>query len=159
MKLTILCAFASFFFFGSVSAQENKGIIKKTVIKRVTVRDTVIETTVTSDVAEEKSVFQVEGNDQEEQQTTVVTKTNNTTEVVQNEVTSDAENKTKIAAIMAKKQTELDDSITAEKAKSAQEKLLLDQRKIELIEQMEVNRKKLEKRPKHMAKLIKDNGL
>ena len=107
MKLTILCALASFFFFGNVSAQEIKGIVKETVIKKVTVRDTVVETKVISDVEQENVVLQLEGNDQEEQRATMVTKVDNTSEVVQDEVSSDEENKAKIAAIQAQKQAYL----------------------------------------------------
>jgi len=158
MKQLISIVMALILSMMTAQAQENKGIIKETVIKRVTVRDTVVETKVISDVEEAKSVFQLEGNDQEEQHATMVTETINTTEVVQDEVTSDEENKAKIAVLKAQKQAELNASVEAEKAKAAKEKLILDQKKKELLEQMEANRKRLEKRPKKMAKLKKNNG-
>lgn len=158
MKPFALMFAVLFAFTGIANAQENTGVKKETVTKRVTTRDTKVETKVINEIDEEKSVLVIEGNDKKEQNSTMVTKKEDKVEVVSDVVDVDAKNAALQAEIAAKKKAELEASIAAEKAKAEKERMILEQNKAKMQKELEARRAALESRPKGMSKLSKKDN-
>ncbi|MCW8980552.1 MAG: hypothetical protein OQJ83_04125 [Altibacter sp.] len=152
----ILCLLAMGTF--TMQAQENKDIQQKTIVKKVTMTDN--DKVVTKVVEETKAdidVIEVEENGAVNQEAKVITKNADKTAVV---AEANEENTTNKAMVAVKKKTlenDLEASKKAEFEKAEAEKAALAAKKKELEAQMLENRKKLESRPKGMAKLKKDN--
>lgn len=116
MKIALCSAAALLLSISAVSAQENVDVKKETVTKRVTVKGTTVETTVTNDVKEERSVIKVEETDEINQVPTVISDTNETTEVVVDTVTTNEANKIMVEEYQKKEAAEIQKSIEEQRA-------------------------------------------
>jgi hypothetical protein len=155
---TIVCT-AAFFFSGLmlVQAQENKEVNEKTTVKKVTTKDTKVETLVVKETETEKGTLTVEGNEKEDQQTVVKLDKTDDVRVIANEVTLDENNSKLREQNLKNKEIQLEASKQAEMDKAAREKQIIEENKKQMLDAMEERRKALESRPKGMAKLKIDN--
>lgn len=137
-------------------AQENKTVQEVSTVKRVVKREgskVIIQETEAVDKV--KGTVIVANNEEENQyfqEDTLVVKDQN---ILVDETTTDQENEALIAAAKKRQEEELERSKAEAKAKVAEEAKLLAQRKADMEKQLELNRKKLEKRSKGTGKLQK----
>ncbi|MAP54839.1 hypothetical protein [Altibacter sp.] len=142
----------------TLQAQENKDVQQKTIVKKVTMTDN--DKVVTKVVEETKAdidVIEVEENGELNQEAKVVTKNADKTAVVAEANEENTSNKAMVAVKKKSLENDMEASKKAELEKAEAEKAALEAKKKELEAQMLENRKKLENRPKGMAKLKKDN--
>lgn len=158
MKTRILFIVLIGLFCIPMGAQENKTVKKETTVKKVVKKEGgKIITKEVVDVKKEKGKVLVEGTDRVDQQSEEAMKMGKDARVLQDEVTIDHENEMKKKAAEEKRKAELAASVAEQKAKAEEQKRLLEEQRKERLRMLEENRKKLQQRPKGMAKLKKDN--
>ena len=157
MKTILGILTLAFLIAGSVQAQTQKDVQKKTTTKTVRVTDdSQITTKTIEDTDEEIDVIEVKGTDDLNQKASVVKKNADTSKLVGDTNTENSENKKMVATKKEVQLMELEASKKAMELQAQKEKLLLEQKKKAMMEELAKRRAALMKRPKGMAKLQKD---
>ena len=155
---TLVLTIAAIAFSGMAAiGQENVDVKEETVTKKVTLKDTKVETKVVKETAKVKETLKVEGTEKQDQKTTVLANKSDDVQVIADEVSIDAQNSQLRMEIAKNKEAQLAASVKAEKEKAAKEKAILAENKRKLEEELAARKAALESRPKGMAKLKKDN--
>ncbi|MAN59148.1 MAG: hypothetical protein CMC08_04850 [Flavobacteriaceae bacterium] len=157
MKSIILSTVASLLITVGATAQVKEDVQQETTTKKVVVKDTRVDTKVVQEVKKNKELVMVEGNEKEDQDKKVTTIAADEVNVVTDEQSMDAENTVKVQKNVAAKNAQLEASIEAQRAEAKKERLAFDAKKRAMDQELAERRKQLEKRPKGMVKLKKDN--
>lgn len=154
-KLVLMCAASALMIVG-VHAQENKTVEKETTVKKVRVSDTKVETKVVAETETESGVIKVEGTSKQDQESQEIKMKDKDIKVLSDDVSIDERNRMKMEAIKKKQQMELEASIAAQKAEIEKERRALEEKKKQMMKDLEARRASLTARPKGMAKLQRD---
>lgn len=141
----------------AVQAQVNTDVKEVTTTQKVVEKGTDVKTKVVKKTETEKEILEVEGNDQQDQNAKIVKQKSDDLQVIEDNVSIDAENSDKRQQNMQQQQMNLQASIKAEKDKAEKERQMLLEKKAAMQRELEERRAALEARPKGMAKLKKDD--
>ncbi|MFC7357291.1 hypothetical protein ACFQO1_06305 [Jejudonia soesokkakensis] len=156
MKKIVITCLASVLVMMGVHAQENKTVEKETTVKKVRVSDTKVETKVVAETETESGVIKVEGTSKQDQGSQEIKMKDKDIKVLSDDISIDERNRMRMEAIKQKQQMELQASIAAQKALVEKERKMLEEKKMQMMKDLEARRAALTARPKGMAKLQRD---
>ncbi len=140
-----------------VNAQENVDVKKETVTKKTVVKGVDTKVMVTNNVDEEKEILRVDGDDKTNQNTNRVVEKNAKNEVMEDNSSTDVKNAQMMQEAMKKQEMDLEASRKSLYDQAMKENEAFEAKKMQMKADMEARRMELEKRPKGMNKLKKDN--